>query len=243
MKVDLSKERWDHLIILDACRYDYFKELNTIEGKLEKRISCDSDTLNWMIKTWGLGKRFDDIVYISANPIISRYMCKKVLGYIPFHKIVEVWDFGWDEKFKTVPPHHVTQSAILHRKLHRNKRLVIHYIQPHHPYLTKPSIDQVGWKRVYSEIKGLQAPEGKTAYELASMGLITREELVSAYRENLKIVLDEVKKLIDRLEGLIVITADHGEALGENNVYGHPAGLDLPCLVEIPYLRVEKDVG
>ena len=33
------KEDWDNLVILDACRYDMFKKLNTINGKLEYKIS------------------------------------------------------------------------------------------------------------------------------------------------------------------------------------------------------------
>jgi len=39
--VDIKKEKWNNLIILDACRYDYFKEAikkTKIKGILESRI-------------------------------------------------------------------------------------------------------------------------------------------------------------------------------------------------------------
>ena len=37
-------EEWDYLIILDACRYDTFKEINNLVGKLEYRYSRGSST-------------------------------------------------------------------------------------------------------------------------------------------------------------------------------------------------------
>lgn len=238
--VDFGKEKWDYLIILDACRYDFFDELNTIDGVLEKRLSCDSDTINWMIKTWGCGRRFTDVVYISANPIVSNYICRKSIGYIPFYKIVEVFDFGWNEYLKTVPPDIVTRVALTWIKSSKTKRFVIHYIQPHHPYITRPDLDEIGFQPVLAEVTGRVAMRGKTAYELAREGVISREELINTYKENLRIVLSEVEKLVEKLDGRIIISADHGEALGENGVFGHPAGCDLPCLREIPFLIVEK---
>lgn len=43
----LLKKDWDVCIILDACRYDVFKEIQNdyLEGKLEKRWSPGSMTL------------------------------------------------------------------------------------------------------------------------------------------------------------------------------------------------------
>ena len=62
---------WDVLIILDACRHDYFAEAygDFFRGKLEQRISLGSSTPEWRIKTFK--KTYNDIVYISANPYIN----------------------------------------------------------------------------------------------------------------------------------------------------------------------------
>lgn len=43
----VMREEWDYLIILDACRYDYFAAIweNYFDGELEKRVSLGSGTL------------------------------------------------------------------------------------------------------------------------------------------------------------------------------------------------------
>ncbi|MFB6185889.1 MAG: hypothetical protein ABEI86_03360, partial [Halobacteriaceae archaeon] len=42
----------------------------------------------------------------------------------------------------------------------------------------------------------------------------------------------------------VVITADHGNALGEFGFYGHPEGIPLNCLREVPWSRVRSsDTG
>jgi len=60
---------WKYLIILDACRYDYFKRLykRYLGGWLKKVISPASETREWLMKIFR-GKIYLDIVYISANP-------------------------------------------------------------------------------------------------------------------------------------------------------------------------------
>lgn len=65
--------------------------------------------------------------------------------------------------------------------------------------------------------------------------------LRKAYTENLKIVLKYVSDLVEELPGdNIVVTADHGERLGENNHYSHASGVDDPLLLEVPWFKVEK---
>ena len=46
------KEDWDNLIVLDACRYDMFKEINTIKGNLERGISRGSATSQFLIENF-----------------------------------------------------------------------------------------------------------------------------------------------------------------------------------------------
>ncbi len=68
----IYENEWDILIILDACRYDYFARViwNYLKGHLVKVIGLDSHTLPWVKKTFG-SKYYDDIVYVSANPFIN----------------------------------------------------------------------------------------------------------------------------------------------------------------------------
>ncbi|GEM_PF-6851923 len=66
---------------------------------------------------------------------------------------------------------------------------------------------------------------------------------------NLKLVLEYVLKLIDKLSGRIVVAADHGEGFGEPlntwiginiGIYGHIPEIPHEVLIKVPWLIVEK---
>jgi hypothetical protein len=71
-------------------------------------------------------------------------------------------------------------------------------------------------------------------------------ELYAAYVENLVRVLEYVEGLLDVLEGKTVLTADHGQMIGERSTpipmkeYGHPPGIYTPELVEVPWLVIDS---
>jgi len=128
---------WDYLIILDACRYDMFNDLYRQflkKGTLKKVHSKGSDTLEWLKANFK--DYYEDIVYISANPYINSITAVKGFKALDhFGKIVDVWKFGWDERLGTVPPKNVTNTAKKWILKYPNKRMIIHYIQPHYPYI------------------------------------------------------------------------------------------------------------
>lgn len=61
---------------------------------------------------------------------------------------MNAWDKGWDEKLHTVPPWNVNRLTLQYLKLLKIKhklglcstkpKIVIHYIQPHSPYIAGP---------------------------------------------------------------------------------------------------------
>ena len=67
------------------------------------------------------------------------------------------------------------------------------------------------------------------------------ETLRKAYRDTLEIALEALESRLDAFDGRTVITADHGEVLGERLApipvrwYGHPGGIYVPELVEVPW--------
>jgi len=73
-------------------------------------------------------------------------------------------------------------------------------------------------------------------------GEVTREVVWSAYRSNLEFAWPAVNQLLDELPGLTAVTSDHGNAMGERawpfpiRVYGHPLGILIPPLTEVPWL-------
>ncbi len=222
--IHVLNEDWDFLIILDACRYDTFKKLNFIKGKLEKKISLGSNTVGWFRRNFT--KPYYDIVYIMGNPKI---ITANSSGVKFFHQ-ENVWDYGWDDLLNTVPPENVSEAALKLSKKYPDKRMIIHYVQPHVPYIGKTLIKDKKGKildglAISDEVKFNNYPISK---------------IKKAYEENLKIVLDDVNKLIKGLRGKIVVTADHGELFGEWGLYFHPEGIYIKKLIEIPWLKVKK---
>ena len=133
--VDLD---WDILIVLDACRYDFFAKVygHFFKGVLKKGLSPATKTAEWA-KTVFKG-RYDDIIYISANPIINSRV--PVWGFNAkehFHKVIDVWDWGWDYEYGSVPPWEVNSAVfqVLRLLNYSKKRIIIHYMQPHAPYM------------------------------------------------------------------------------------------------------------
>ncbi len=129
-------EDWDHLIVLDGCRYDFFSEAcwSHFEGDLERVISPGSNTVEWRDNSFS--GRYEDVVYVSANPYInSRVAVKGFNSRDHFHDIVDVWDWGWDRELGTVHPETVNEAALESIEKYTGKRLIIHYLQPHCPYV------------------------------------------------------------------------------------------------------------
>ncbi len=161
-RFNILSEHWDCLIILDACRYDYFEQMHAtfLQGKLEKRTSLGSCTNEWTNRTFP--DYYDDIEYISANPQIAGELT--VYGFCGgkhFHKVHEVWKKGWDNEKGTVLPETLTKAAIDIIGKTPGKRFIIHYVQPHEPYLLD-EIDAPGYDK--GEVDGARALIGSEKY-------------------------------------------------------------------------------
>lgn len=268
----LEKE-WKYLTILDACRFDFFEDIYSeyLKGSLRKRISSASSTIDWLKYNF---KDFNeiDIVYVSANPYINSYGIgmKGFKATKHFQKIIDVWDYGWDKKMGSVPPSMITNAAKKAVNNSPNKRFIIHYMQPHYPYLSMGPMEKEFGNR--KKTKGKEWRESTLEYYLKTpllkllgqepiwkikkfFEISPRGELEKLWREigsnkkiwrelykdNLKKVLRECSKLIRHLEGRVIVTSDHGECLGENRIYGHHRGyLDIRELREVPWLEVEE---
>lgn len=102
---------WDYLIILDACRYDYFEKIydDYLNGKLQKVTSPGSNTFSWIVKTFR-GSDFSSTIYISGNPHLNSLTPSEAPSFMDsppverfnacknFFKIVDVWH--WREDFE-----------------------------------------------------------------------------------------------------------------------------------------------
>jgi hypothetical protein len=135
-------EYWDNLFILDACRFDYFNEIfqDYLQGSLYKKNSVGTTTLEWCENSFT--KWYDDIVYISSNPHInSQIPIKGFDAKKHFFKIIDVWNFGWDEKLGTVHPEKMNKNIIQTMEKYPGKRYIFHYLQPHAPYIHDKTVN------------------------------------------------------------------------------------------------------
>jgi sulfur carrier protein ThiS len=250
----IVNEEWDNLIILDACRYDAFHKLNSIDGVLQARVSGGSESLEFLVHNFANNPEisdFSDIVYVTANPFVN-YAINEFLVPNTFHRVLPIWSNGWDDKLNTVPPQCVADEALKAREQYPDKRLIIHFMQPHFPSLTRRFGD-TGFKENRSGVLGgktVNEWKDTTVEDLLERGHLRTEEVVSAYEENLLIVLAYVKDLVSRLPGRTVVTSDHGEMFGERppllcpfllypfRVFGHPGKFHIRQLVTVPWLIV-----
>jgi len=258
-------EEWDQLIILDACRYDRFKTIfeNEFEAKLKENgliyrfkyfISLGSNTKEFLVMNFA-GRKLDDVIYVTANPMVDLFFKKwdtfKIIDYIPgkVYKLVSVWKYAWNKKLGTVLPEDVAKYALKYYYKYPDKRLIVHFVQPHAPYITKPEIN------IYKGLEALAEKANNPKYKRKIGGALYRlskyiseEEFWKAYDENLKIVLGNALSLALIFKGKTVITADHGETFKKRLYFpipitlcDHPSGLYIEDLVKVPWLEVYNE--
>jgi len=220
---DVLTQDWDNLIILDACRYDLFTEVNTIEDDLQKTYSTASNTGEFFQRE--LTEEYPDTVYLTANPNFQLDDERR------FHQVICLWEDDWDEDLNTVPPVNITEKTLETVNEYPDKRLVIHFVQPHRPFIGETGRETSGQ---YDQ---------NTLWQCLNDGSIEIDDefLWKAYRENLQLALPHVEQLIDELDGKTVITSDHGNAFAEYGMYGHPAQFHIPPLITVPWLTTPYD--
>ncbi|UWG48099.1 Arylsulfatase A or related enzyme [Halanaeroarchaeum sp. HSR-CO] len=236
---------WDNLILLDACRWDVFHEYSQLDGKLMKVVSRGNYSWEFMEENF-IGRELNDTVYVTANPYSEN------LDQEQFYKIESLLN-EWNEEKETVLPNDVVNAALNAREKYPNKRLIIHFMQPHLPHISdiaeEIEYDQVGWYHGDDDL--LDRSEKKTIFSAYKNNEISQKELFESYRQNFTFVEGYVSSLVNDLKGKTVITSDHGENLGENyfgcEIFGHRNETKecrfVPWL-ELPYderIRVEKE--
>ena len=238
-RTNLIDRDWDILIILDACRFDTFKKFNTMRGKLTSILSLGTDTKTWMERTFKTEEH--DIIYVSANPFITTRGMANNPNPPKCHEIIELWKTHWHDELMTVIPSAVNNFIRGRFSKLRNKRMIIHYMQPHHPFIAS----NFHWIHTLRQLRLREFekdPDGNitNVWDWVIAGKISPEEIKEAYEANVINVLSYVGELIKILKGKIVISADHGNLLGEYGEWAHPKDKDYPELLEVPFLEVEK---
>ena len=228
---------WDNLIILDACRYDLFKEYANLPGVLKYQYSLGSATEQFIRENFK-NRTLNDTVYVGANTwflTLKEKINSEVYNFVDLQN--GNYDVEWaDEDLGVVTPETVTRHGIKSHHKFPNKRLIIHYLQPHHPFIGPTG------KRYFSH----QSSSLREVIQNSSSE-VNQEIIRKAYVENLERVLRTVEELLPELDGKTVVTSDHGEMLGERLQYvpirgfGHPYAMYNDYTTKVPWNVIESD--
>lgn len=226
--VPIWNREWDILAVLDGCRFDTFDE--EYDDDVEAIRSVASTSHMWLSKTFD-GRDNSTVAYISGNPYASNLEPNE-FGY--FHiEPVEMTDYG----IETVHPRALTERAIYvwRRRVELGiDSLVIHYMQPHVPFRSRPE-----WFENWSGTEGW----GSGVWDELRAGQFGRDEFFEAYKDNLRWCLGEdgLETLRRNCSAQIGITADHGNGAGEWGLYGHPTGGLAPSIRTVPWAAVQGE--
>lgn len=230
-------EDWDNLLILDAARPDMIDAQSVFpDADVTEKISPASSSPGFINEQFS-ERQLHDTVYVTANPHVND------LEVGVFHKVVNLLATEWDTNLKTVPPWAVVDAALEASRSHIDKRLIVHFMQPHFPFLG-PTGDRIP--------SGIAPSVGETQYRHPWFEQMRNQEhdhetLIAAYEENHEIAIENAKRLVDGLDGKTVITADHGNLIGERGfpipirLYGHPANFKHPTLLRVPWILIDGE--
>jgi hypothetical protein len=222
---------WDMLVILDACRVDLLEEVAeeyAFIKSIDTTYSLGADSTRWIRENFtrdAFREEVQQTCYITGNP-----HTKLVLSGNEFRHLDEVWTYAFDDEQGFMPPRSITERAVAASREHNYNRLVVHYMQPHFPSVPRldlgstmdPKTVGTEWYSVWKQLKN---------------EAIDRDVIWNAYRENLRYVLDEVAVLLENVDAdTTIISADHGNAVGELGFYGHK---DIPvrAVRRVPWCR------
>ena len=245
---------WDVLIVLDTCRVDALRAIAdeySFLDTIDELWSVGGHSGEWMAHTFD--RKYKDMLsntaYLSANPHtksvleddmdaedkhikrLSRYGKWDVISPSEFGRMEHIWRHELSDRNESrgdsagyTPPRHVTDRGIAVSRNRGFDNIILHYMQPHRPYVAAAVADG---RELYEYEKEPWEYMRKTG---------DRETVFETYLDELRFVLDDVEILLNNLEAdEVAISADHGEAFGEYNVYEHHAGSLHPFIRRVPW--------
>lgn len=215
------------LLILDACRWDTIRHF--LGAEVRRAISPSVLTVRWLSACW---PSENDITYVTGIPHIAptpRDTNVNYDGTNHFQEVVYLGDDAWDADLKTVPPAPIRDAAIEADA----DRVIVHFLQPHMPFIGETRFEELA----YSQL----GPPDVEAAPNEILDEVPNDTVRKAYFDNLQRVWNEgVEPLLKAFDDRhVVITADHGEMLGENGYYGH--GRIRAPVVVVPWVDTSPE--
>jgi len=226
--VNVMDREWDVLLVLDACRSDLTRAVaDEYEFVSTESVwSVGSSSPEWMWKTFDetYADALAGTAYVTGNPFSTEQVDASFLSHLE-----EVWQYGWDDDLGTIPPRPLTDAAIRHYRQRSPDRMIVHYMQPHYPFIDNPLAGGM-------DLSNFGDAGTETAWDRLRKGEVTYEAVWDGYEENLRTVLDDVNLLLESIDAeRVVITADHGNSMGEKGLYGHAIGVPVAEQRAVPW--------
>ena len=242
---------WDLLILLDACRIDALRHVASdfdvlpAASDIDSMWSLGSASAEWLSKTFtdDYTDEIAETIYLSANPysvkIFDNGFCappnaapfgspkRNTVKSSDFKQIYNLTRTHCDERYNVVLPVDLTDAAIQVGRNTDAHRYIVHYMQPHVPYLARAIADD----------RDMTAAERDAFDRLGSNGL-DYTTIKRWYIETLSYTLEWVRRLVENFDAeKVVVSADHGELFGEWHMNSHLTGLPHPKLKRVPWAR------
>lgn len=226
----IFEHEWDVLIVLDACRADMY--LDVVNDTAESVWSCASSSLEWMEKNFqeSYADEMSSTAYITGNPFTENEKVTRTVQN--FGILDEVWRYGWDDELGTITPDPIADRVISVSRRRNHKRVIGHFMQPHFPFI---GADQT-WGHI--DVRNYSAPS-QNPWDRCKLGEASVSEVKEAYYQNLAFVWPYVQRILQNVSGKVVVTSDHGNALGEGGIWGHRNYLVHPSVRRVPWDEYE----
>ncbi|OAQ54704.1 hypothetical protein HTG_03845 [Natrinema mahii] len=171
---------------------------------------------------------YDLLDRISTVDVETLGKCEYLFEYEP---VGESGPLGHTEG--GTPPRYVTDRGIDVARNENFDRLILHYLQPHPPYMS----------RALEEDRPLYKHERDWWGYMGDTG--DRGTIWETYLDELRFVLDEVEIVLENVDAdQVVISSDHGEAFGEFWEFGHKTGSMHPKVRNVPWVETSAtDTG
>lgn len=247
---NIYEKDWDILIILDTCRVDALESVKSeydYIDTVDSMTSVGSSSPEWIANTF-TRKHLDKIqhtAHLTVNAHAHKILVerKSLDEYRDFKFTPKVWDTAHASDFQYFEgvweylpdnprdryhPKNVTDRAISVYRQHEPDHMIVHYNQPHKPYLRRefedPDVNLHPWEEEPFEF-------------LEKGGEFSK--VWDSYINELRYALDHINILLENVDAeTVAISADHGEAFGELGIlYGHPLGVPHPALRKVPWVE------
>ena len=227
------------VILLDACRYDVFKQVHGqlgLKHPLIKAVSPASQTRDWYLRTFAEALKPEETVLVGGTVVPWSNHLREL--HDRWYRKHAIWrnergerDSTWSLWSRTTVTN-LVKRGLQEAELHPDKTILVHCLPPHLPFYGKRGADW--WRRTFGE-----NIDYDQYLELRKYGKRNGwDDLREYYRESVEQSLREITKFV--LPSGTVVTSDHGELTGENNQWIHSieGGDYIPKLRNVPWMEV-----